>query len=136
MNITTKAKSDPPVSLRPAPRPRGEGTILVTGACGRLGKNVVRVLHRERAVVGVDRRPFPAKPKDVKHEQVDIRRKKLKDLFRAEPIEAVVHLGIMHDPRASQTDHHSWNVAGFQKLLEYVAHFDVPKLVVLSSANV
>jgi UDP-glucose 4-epimerase len=42
----------------------------------------------------------------------------------------------MHDPRASQAEHHSWNVAGFQKLLEYVAHFDVPKLVVLSSANV
>ena len=50
------------------------------------------------------------------HEQVDIRRKKLKDIFRSEPIEAVVHLGVMHDPRASQAEHHSWNVAGFQKL--------------------
>jgi len=42
----------------------------------------------------------------------------------------------MHDPRATAEDLHSWNVAGFQKLLEYVAHFQVPKLVVLSSANV
>jgi UDP-glucose 4-epimerase len=121
---------------RTGPLPRGQGTVLVTGACGRLGKRVVRALHRERTVVGVDRRPFPDKPKDVRHEQVDIRRKKLKDIFRSEPIEAVVHLGIMHDPRASQAEHHSWNVAGFQKLLEYVAQFDVPKLVVLSSANV
>ncbi len=129
---------DAPPSLgqRPPPQPRGEGTILVTGACGRLGKHVIRVLHRERSVVGVDRRPFPDKPKDVRHEQVDIRRKKLKDLFRSEPIEAVIHLGVMHDPRASQAEHHSWNVAGFQKLMEYVAHYDVPKLVVLSSANV
>jgi UDP-glucose 4-epimerase len=126
----------PPMSSRLARRPLGEGTILVTGACGRLGKNVVRVLHRTRTVVGVDRRPFPDRPKDVRHEQVDIRRKKLKDIFRSEPIEAVVHLGVMHDPRASQAEHHSWNVAGFQKLLEYVAHYDVPKLVVLSSANV
>jgi len=126
----------PPPSLRAATRPRGEGTVLVTGACGRLGKRVVRVLHRERRVIGVDRRPFPDKPKDVVHEQVDIRRKKLKDLFRAEPIEAVVHLGVMHDPRASQAEHHSWNVAGFAKLLEYVAQFNVPKLVVLSSSNV
>jgi len=132
-----RPRSDPPPgSQRPAALPRGQGTILVTGACGRLGKQVVRVFHRERSVVGVDRRPFPDKPKDVRHEQVDIRRKKLKDIFRAEPIEAVVHLGIMHDPRASQAEHHSWNVAGFQKLLEYVAQFDVPKLVVLSSANV
>jgi UDP-glucose 4-epimerase len=128
--------SPPPASVRPPPAPRGEGTIIVTGACGRLGKRVVRILHRERRVVAIDRRPFPDKPKDVVHEQVDIRRKKLKDIFRAEPIEAVVHLGIMHDPRASPLEHHSWNVAGFQKLLEYVAHFDVPKLVVLSSANV
>src|SRR5262249_5499474 len=83
-----------------------------------------------------DRRPFPDKPKDVRHEQLDIRRKKLKDVFRSGPIEAVIHLGVMHDPRASQAEHHSWNVAGFQKLLEYVAQFRVPKLVVLSSANV
>ena len=134
--------SQPPPSPRPSshPRPsalaRGQGTVLVTGACGRLGKRLVRLLHRERRVIAVDRRPFPDRPKDVAHEQVDIRRKKLKDIFRAEPIEAVVHLGIMHDPRASQAEHHSWNVAGFQKLLEYVAHFQVPKLVVLSSANV
>jgi UDP-glucose 4-epimerase len=139
MATTPRARTEPPTSSsspRAAPLPRGEGTILVTGSCGRLGKRVVRLLHRERAVVGIDRRPFPDKPKDVRHEQVDIRRKKLKDIFRAEPIEAVVHLGVMHDPRASQSEHHSWNVAGFQKLLEYVAQFDVPKLVVLSSANV
>lgn len=116
--------------------PLGEGSVLVTGACGRLGKHVVRVLHRKRPVIGVDRRPFHDKPKDVVHEQVDLRRKKLKDVFRGAPIEAVIHLGVMHDPRTSQSEHHAWNVAGFQKLLEYVAHFDVPKLVVLSSANV
>lgn len=112
------------------------GTVLVTGICGRLGKRLARVLHRERHVVGVDRRPFADRAKDIDHAQVDIRRKKLKDVFRAGDIEAVVHLGVMHDPRASAAEHHSWNVAGFTKLLEYVAQFQVPKLVVLSSANV
>ncbi len=126
-------------SPRSIPPPRAEpggGAILITGICGRLGKRTARVLHRTRAVVGVDRRPFPEKPKDVVHVQVDIRRKKLKDVFRAGPIDAVVHLGVMHDPRASDAEHHAWNVAGFAKLLEYVDHFDVPKLVVMSSANV
>ena len=94
------------------------------------------MLHRERRVVGVDRRPFEDRPKDIEHAQVDIRRKKLKDVFRSGDIEAVVHLGVMHDPRASAAEHHSWNVAGFTKLLEYVAQFRVPKFVVLSSANV
>jgi UDP-glucose 4-epimerase len=114
----------------------GSGAVLITGICGRLGKHLARVLHRERRVVGVDRRPFLDRPKDVEHAQVDIRRKKLKDVFRAGDIEAVVHLGVMHDPRASAADHHSWNVAGFTKLLEYVGQFQIPKLVVLSSSNV
>jgi UDP-glucose 4-epimerase len=130
------------VNLRVAVRSRtpsvaaAGGAVLITGICGRLGKQLARVLHRERLVVGVDRRPFLDKPKDIEHAQVDIRRKKLKDVFRPGDIQAVVHLGVMHDPRASAAEHHSWNVAGFTKLLEYVSQFRVPKLVVLSSANV
>lgn len=129
------------VQTRPLPlveqrSPQSGGAVLVTGICGRLGKDLARVLHRDRRVIGVDRRRFTDKPKDIEHAQVDIRRKKLKDVFRATPIDAVVHLGIMHDPRASAAEHHSWNVAGFTKLLEYVSQFHVRKLVMLSSANV
>jgi UDP-glucose 4-epimerase len=127
-----RTKKERGESLRPAPG----GAVLITGICGRLGKHLARVLHRERRVVGVDRRAFHDKPKDIEHQKVDMRRKKLKDVFRPGDISAVVHLGVMHDPRASAAEHHSWNVAGFTKLLEYVAQFHVPKLVVLSSANV
>jgi len=116
--------------------PQSGGAVLITGICGRLGKDLARVLHRHRRVIGVDRRRFADKPKDIEHAQVDIRRKKLKDVFRSTAIDAVVHLGIMHDPRASAAEHHSWNVAGFTKLLEYVSQFRVRKLVMLSSANV
>jgi UDP-glucose 4-epimerase len=113
-----------------------EGAILVTGICGRLGRLLARRLHRIDRVIGVDRRAFVGKPKDVVHHQIDLRRKKTRDIFRAGGIRAVVHLGIMHDPRASAKAHHSWNVVAFQKLLEYMTQYDVPKLVVLSSANV
>ncbi len=135
MSISATPSSRGDGSPRAATSRKG-GAVLVTGVCGRLGKQLVRVLHRERRVVGVDRRPFEDRPKDVEHAQVDLRRTKLKDVFRAGDVEAVVHLGVMHDPRASSAEHHSWNVAGFGKLLEYVAQFRVPKLVVLSSANV
>lgn len=110
--------------------------VLVTGVCGRLGKRLVRTLHRERPVLGVDRRPFTDKPKDVEHAQVDLRRKKLKDILRSGRVTSVVHLGVMHDPRASSAEHHSWNVEGFGKLLEYAAQLGIRKVVVLSSANV
>lgn len=110
-------------------------TILVTGICGRLGRLVARVLHREHKVVGIDRRPFPGCPKDVVHHEFDLRRKKTRDVVRAGKFDAVVHLGVMHDLRKSANDHHTWNVAGFGKLLEYVAQYKIPKLVVLSSAN-
>jgi UDP-glucose 4-epimerase len=30
----------------------------------------------------------------------------------------LVHLGVMHDPRDSGEDHHTWNLLGFQKLLD------------------
>lgn len=110
--------------------------IVITGVCGRLGRQVARVLHRQRTVVGVDRRDFVGKPKDIEHQKLDLRRKKLRDVFRGGDVAAVIHLGVMHDPRASAAEHHSWNVEGFTKLLDYVAQFKVPKLVVLSSANV
>jgi UDP-glucose 4-epimerase len=112
------------------------GAILITGIVGRLGKQVCRVLHRESPVIGVDRREFPDKPKDVVFHQFDLRRKKMRDIFRAGTIRAVVHLGVMHDPRKSASEHHTWNVAAFSKMLEYMAQYRVPKLVVLSSANV
>lgn len=120
-------------------RPRTEAeepAVLVTGIVGRLGKRLARTLHRERRVIGVDRRPFLDKPKDIEHYEIDIRRTKTRDIFRSNRIAAVVHLGVMHNPRASAAEHHSWNVAGFQKLLEWVAQYRIPKLIVLSSANV
>ena len=123
--------------VRPASNaPPHELPILVTGICGRLGKSVARRMHRVRDVVGVDRRPFPDKPRDIVHHQLDLRRKKIRDVLKSTQFGAVVHLGVLHDPRASAAEHHSWNVSGFAKLLEYVALFSVKKLIVLSSANV
>jgi len=124
-------------SRRPPPPERvEERPVLITGICGRLGRRLARRLHRELPVVGIDRREFDGRPKDVQHYKFDIRRKKTQDVFRQQPLAAVVHLGVMHDPRVSQAEHHTWNVAGFQRLLEFVAQYEVPKLIVLSSANV
>jgi UDP-glucose 4-epimerase len=110
------------------------GAVVITGICGRMGQLLARKLHRKLPVIGIDRRRFEGKPEDIIHYQIDVRRRKTQDIFRAGNIRAVVHLGVMHNLRESDRTHHSWNVVGFQKLLEYITTYKVPKLVVLSSA--
>jgi len=111
------------------------GPVVVTGICGRLGRDLSRVLHRRRKVIGIDRRAFVDLPGDVEHHQLDIRSSRMREIFR-HGVAAVVHLGVMHDPRESSVEHHDFNVVGLQKVLEYVELYKIPKLVLLSSANV
>ncbi|MGE5183127.1 MAG: NAD-dependent epimerase/dehydratase family protein [Acidobacteriota bacterium] len=112
--------------------------IVITGIAGRLGRIVARRLHHEAGwqIVGLDRRPMVGKPKDIEHHQVDLRSKRARDVFRAGDVDALVHLGVMHDPRARPAELYSWNIAGTTKLLEYCQTYHVPKVVLLSSANV
>lgn len=110
------------------------GAVVITGICGRIGQLLARRLHRELPVVGIDRRRFDGLPVDIVHHQIDVRRRKTQDIFRSGGIRAVVHLGVMHNLRESDRTHHSWNVVGFQRLLEYISAYNVPKLVVMSSA--
>ena len=116
-------------------RPR---KVVITGISGRFGKIVARRLHHELGwqIVGLDRRPMHGRPKDIEHHQVDLRSKKARDLFRAGDVDALVHLGVMHDPRARPAELYSWNITGTTKLLEYCQAYRVPKVVLLSSANV
>lgn len=113
-----------------------DGAVVITGICGRLGRRLARALHRERPVIGLDGRPFEDRPKDVEHHELHLQRRAAQDVFRGGNIGAVVHLGVRHDPRVRRLDHHLWNVVGFQKLLEWVRRYEIPKLIVLSSANV
>jgi UDP-glucose 4-epimerase len=116
--------------------PSGPDAVLVTGICGNLGRRVARHLHRDMRVIGLDRRKFPGKPKDIEHHPIDLRRNRVEDIFREAPIKAVVHLGVMHNPRGDREEHHTWNVGGLARLLEYASRHKVRKFVLLSSANV
>ena len=115
---------------------RTKQRVLITGIAGNLGRAVARRLHRRFEIVGIDRRPVRDMPKDIEIENVDLRRRRAEDVFRREHLDAVVHLNIMHDPRTQQKEHHAFNIVGTQKLVELAAEHRVPKVVVLSSANV
>jgi UDP-glucose 4-epimerase len=124
--------------LAPAPIafPGMPRTVAITGIAGNLGKALARLLHTEARIHGIDRRPFPEQPKDIEHHQLDIRKKKVDDVFRRHRPEALIHLGIMHDPRMPFSEAHSFNVMGTQRVLDLCVRWGVRKVVVLSSANV
>jgi len=110
--------------------------VAITGIAGNLGKALVRLLHGEAELVGIDRRPFRERPKDVEHHQVDLRKRKVEDAFRGRGVEALIHMGIMHDPRNRATEAHAFNVLGTHRILDLCVRHGVRKVVVLSSANV
>ncbi len=110
--------------------------VAITGIAGNLGKALASVLHTETRLLGIDRREFRDRPRDVEHHQLDVRKKKVEELFRRRPIDALIHLGIMHDPRVPFSEAHAFNVLGTQKILELCVRHRVRKVVVLSSANV
>lgn len=127
----TEPGADPLVAFEGMPR-----TVLVTGVSGNLGRVLAKILHTETHVVGIDRRPFPGKPKDIDHFQVDLRKARVEEAFRRHKIEALIHMGIMHDPRMPFSEAHTFNVIGTQKILDLCVRHGVKKVVVLSSANV
>ena len=111
------------------------GTVVVTGAAGNLGRLVVQTLHRHRPVIAVDRRPIRGLPKDVEVHRADVRWRALSEVFRQRDVAAVLHMGLMHNPR-NDVGCYRYNVLGTQHLLELMTKFKVPRLVMLSSANI
>ncbi|MBT9558441.1 MAG: NAD-dependent epimerase/dehydratase family protein [Myxococcales bacterium] len=117
------------------PRGRTPGTVLITGISGRFGRLLTRHLHRTHPVVGIDRRPFPEAPRDVVLHRADIRSRRAEDVFRTTPIETVIHLNVMHNPREMGAAAHRFNLVGTRHILELCERHGVHKLIVLSTAN-
>jgi UDP-glucose 4-epimerase len=110
--------------------------VVITGIAGNLGRLLAKRLHKEEHLIGIDRRPFEDRPKDIIHFPIDIRRKKAEEIFRGHTIKAVYHMGIMHDPRQHPAERYSWNILGTTKILEFCKRYRIPKFIFLSSADV
>ncbi|MBC8187240.1 MAG: NAD-dependent epimerase/dehydratase family protein [Proteobacteria bacterium] len=113
-----------------------EEAILITGIQRRLGKLLVRRLHRNEKIIGIDTELFEDAPKDVTTYQVDLRRRQAEDIFRRHRIKAVIHLGLLQSRRQRSSVRHSINVVGTQMLLSYCERYNIPKAIIVSSANV
>jgi len=110
--------------------------VLITGIAGGQGRLIATKLARAYPVSGVDRDRWPGHPPTVTLHLVDIRKRKFEDVIRLERPDAVVHHGFVRHFRGSGKLRHEVNVLGTRRLLEYVASYDVKRLVVLSSGYV
>lgn len=111
------------------------GTVLITGVAGRLGRRLLRSIHRERRVLGLGARVPRGLPRDVEHESIEPQRSAARAVFRRPDLGAIVHLGVVHNPQAERSQAHSNTLVAFQKVMEYAAQFKIPKVVLLSSGN-
>ena len=112
------------------------GKILITGIAGALGRMLAKRLARAETVIGIDQRQFHGRPKKITWHQIDIRKRKAENIFRTEKLKAVVHLNILHNPHATEEERIDFNISVTNRLLEYCVKYKVPKLVMLTSANV
>jgi nucleoside-diphosphate-sugar epimerase len=91
----SERSSSPEAAERPLPRERlVQGAVVITGITGSIGRRLTRVLHRERAVIGLDQRSFDDRPKDVVHHALALSSKRARDILRDPAIGAVVHLDV------------------------------------------
>lgn len=111
-------------------------TVAITGISGNLGTVLARHLSATYALIGIDRRPFRDEGTPVEHWQVDRRKARVEEPFTVRHIDALVHMGVVHDRGLLSTEVHDLNVSGTQRLLELCKRHGVRKVVVLSSANV
>jgi len=126
----------PPSKKTKPTRKKASPSVVIAGISGNFGRLLTRRLHTEYPIIGIDKRPFEGKPKDVTHYQVDARRRKAENIFRHGGIRAVVHLGLVHRPQPGRSLYRDMNVRSTVKLLEYCQAYDVPKVVLMSTAYV
>lgn len=111
-------------------------TVAVTGISGNLGSALARHLAPSAALLGIDHRPFPDERLGVEHWQVDLRKARVEEPFAARRIDALVHMGVVHDRDLPSTELHDLNVVGTRRILDLAQRHGVRKAVILSSANV
>jgi UDP-glucose 4-epimerase len=111
--------------------------VLLTGISGALGQIIARDLNKQFHVVGVDRRPFPKKPKDVELHSLDLRRKSAFTFFKDKQLSAIVHVGVIRNPQKHRgnSSAYYYNVEIATQLLKLAEQLGIRKLVFLSTAN-
>ena len=106
---------------------------MITGIAGGQGRLIAQNLASDFKLSGVDRSPWEDHPPGINVHVLDLRKRKMEDIFRTERPDAVVHHAFIRHFRAEPRVRHEVNVLGTKRLLEYCVTYGVKRIVVLSS---
>src|SRR4051812_6806828 len=96
--------------------------VLVTGASGRLAREVIRdLVPRGHEVVGIDSRPWPDAPRGVTIHVLDVRKRAAEDVFRRFRPDAVVHMATVTHLREKTEERYRINLGGTRAVFEYAS---------------
>lgn len=94
--------------------------VLLTGVSGKLAQKVaITLLERGHTVTGIDRRPWPECPPQVRLVQTDIRKPEAEEAFRQDRPDAVIHMATVSHLTTRRDERYRINLGGTQKVFEY-----------------
>ena len=100
--------------------------ILITGITSNIGRMVAQILQQEgHRILGLDRRPWPDAPPNVKMFQVDIRKRPAENVFRTEKPEAAIHLATTTHFSTSTEERYRINLHGTRSFFDHCSQHDV-----------
>ncbi len=120
---------------------RKRNSVLVTGAGGYIGRQLIEALARDRrdlkTVVAADVRETPPDERlaGINYVTADIRSSELIDIFRRFSIDTVVHLATIVTPgrKSNREFEYSVDVLGTENVLNTCLESRVKKLIITSS---
>lgn len=114
------------------------GPIAITGVSGYVGQHFLRHGGNDpgRAVIGVDINAPLYAPPHMKFYSIDIRQGYLREVFKRERVETVVHLAFVLRPHFDIKLMHEFNVEGSRNVLAAAAEAGAKKVLLMSSTAV
>ncbi len=114
--------------------------VAITGAAGFLGKKILDRLQEYSGIdtiVATDIKELPDKyySDRIKFYRLDIRDKRLGELFREHNVDTVIHLAFILDPIRQLDEMRSVNLEGSKNVLDSVRFCGANHLVVASSTS-
>jgi len=113
--------------------------IGITGAAGYFGRKIIeRMENNEKCekIIGISRRKFVHRFEKLEYHQMDVRDKKLRDLFDKHDVDVIIHLAFVLNPIHDEKEMHEINVGGAKNVLKVAKEIEAKKIIITSSTMV